>query len=42
MQIQMQAFGKRSGSLRRIITEDLARREHEVLYVREFLNIQLR
>jgi len=40
MQIQMQAFAKRSGSLRRIITEDLARREHEVLCVREFLNVQ--
>jgi len=36
MQIQMQAFSRRSYSLRRRITTDLSNHPHEVLYVQEF------
>ena len=38
MQIQMQAFAKRSGSLRRVIADDLTNREHEILYVQRLLD----
>jgi hypothetical protein len=38
MQIQMQAFAKRSRSLRKIIAEDLCNHEHEVLYVEKCLD----
>lgn len=38
MQIQLQAFGRKAVSLRRLITEDLCAKEHEVLYVEAFKN----
>ncbi len=40
MQIQMQAFGRRGGSLREVIGGDLRRKPHDVLYVKEFKNPQ--
>ena len=40
MQIQMQAFGRKAVSLRRIIGDDLYDHPHEVLYVQEFKNPQ--
>jgi hypothetical protein len=36
MQIQMQAFGRRQGSLRKIIADDLLAHPHPVLFLREF------
>jgi hypothetical protein len=36
MQIQMQAFGRKPDSLRKIIADDLSSRPHPVLYVQEF------
>lgn len=36
MQIQMQAFGRKQGSLRRIIAEDLSAHPHDVLVLQEF------
>jgi hypothetical protein len=38
MQIQMQAFGRRRDSLRKIIADDLTNRQHNVLQVQEFKN----
>lgn len=38
MQVQLQAFSRRPGSLRQIIVNDLARAEHETLYVQEHKN----
>ncbi len=40
MQIQIQAFGRRDVSLRKIIGDDLYYHPHEVLYVQEFKNPQ--
>ena len=42
MQVLMQAFGRRGGSLRRRIAEDLLKRRHEILYVEEFQNPERR
>jgi len=36
MQIQMQAFGRRQGSLRKIIADDLSAHPHPVLFLQEF------
>jgi hypothetical protein len=36
MQIQMQAFGRRQGSLRKIIADDLLAHPHPVLFLQEF------
>ncbi len=36
MQIQMQAFGRKQGSLRKIIADDLLAHPHPVLYLQEF------
>lgn len=38
MQIQMQAFAKKSGSLRKVIADDLTNREHDTLYVQRLLD----
>jgi hypothetical protein len=35
MQIQMQAFGRKSTSLRQLITKDLASDNHDMLFVKE-------
>jgi hypothetical protein len=40
MQIQLQAFSRKSGSLRKAITDDLAKRGHDVLTVGEVLNLE--
>ena len=36
MQVQMQAFGRKQGSLRKLIAADLMARPHPVLYLQEF------
>jgi hypothetical protein len=38
MQVQLQAHTRRGDSLRKLITDDLHDRPHDVLYVREFKN----
>src|SRR5262245_44276328 len=38
MQIQLQAFCRKCRSLRKAITDDLTRREHEVLVVQKILD----
>jgi hypothetical protein len=38
MQIQLQAFGRKTVSLRKLITDDLSSHEHELLYVEAFKN----
>lgn len=40
MQIQLQAFSRKTESLRKAITDDLAKRGHEVLILEEFLNLK--
>jgi hypothetical protein len=40
MQIQMQAFTKKPKSLRKIITDDLCKRQDDVLYVKKCLDLQ--
>jgi hypothetical protein len=40
MQIQMQAFGRRTDSLRKIIADDLSARPRCVLFLQEFKSPQ--
>lgn len=42
MQIQLQAISRKSGSLRKAITDDLRRRDHEILLVKEIKNLERR
>lgn len=39
MQVQMQAFSRESSSLRALITQDLNRHRHDVLYVEASKNV---
>ena len=38
MQVQLQAFGRKSTSLRKAITDDLKKHEHDVLQIEEMRN----
>ncbi|MCA9054886.1 MAG: hypothetical protein KDA75_13685 [Planctomycetaceae bacterium] len=40
MQVQLQAFSRKTESLRQVIVNDLADKGHDVLYVQEFKNVE--